>query len=637
MLDCGTAFSSQPGLPCPAVLIRTLSLVSALCCGLLLWSVLAANPVCAGVLMLIAGVAFADPAAGLMVVLALGPLATTAVSTLWGTPGDWAETVVLAAGLGWLLRQAVRGDRYRPAAGGQPAVVLACVGIASLGVQLAVLATRISPELLAADLVSSLHTYVPFRSESTLLVHPVALLLEGLLVFMVAATPRPADVNRRVLRMFALGACGAAVLNLTRLAGGALRSETPFATALQLARTVRISLPYPDVNAAGSYFILALFTAWGFLATAGLRARGAWAAAVAVLGGALWISGSRTALVAALLTAIALTALRTGRARRVWMLGAAATVAALLVAVFPFRIVDRTSLEAIGMRAEMARTAGRLLATEPLFGIGVGQFFERSGEFIRDPGVHAQYPHENAHNNFLQILAETGLVGMTVFLWLLAATGQAVVRSLRSGDHRAVLSGAAAGLCAFLLTCLAGHPLLMTEPALAFWGVLGAVVASSPPGATRVGVSSRVMSAMAAAAVVTLVVGLPFRIARATNAVELDHVGYRVTRWNFDRDGVRYRQMTSGATLFVPADAAVIELPYRLQWGHEPVTLRLDFRGRTADRLVVSDHAWRTYRLVVPEIRNDRRYLPLVLTVLQGDESAVLLGKMSVHDRKGVP
>jgi hypothetical protein len=144
------------------------------------------------------------------------------------------------------------------------------------------------------------------------------------------------------------------------------------------------------------------------------------------------------------------------------------------------------------------------------------------------------------------------------------------------------------------------------------------------------------MTATAAAALVILAVGLPFRIGRATNAVDLDHIGFRVTGWNFDRDGVRYRQMTSGATLFVPADAAVIELPYRLQWGRDPVTLQLDFRGRTADRLVVSDHNWRMYRLVVPETGNRRRYLPLELTVLEGDESAVLLGKMSVHERKGV-
>ena len=51
---------------------------------------------------------------------------------------------------------------------------------------------------------------------------------------------------------------------------------------------------------------------------------------------------------------------------------------------------------------------------------------------------------------------------------------------------------------------------------------------------------------------------------------------------------------------------------------------------------MVSDHEWRTYRLLVPEGANKRRYLPLGLTVLQGEPAAVLLGKISVHQQKGV-
>ncbi len=585
----------------------------------LLWSVVAANPLYGAVLVLLAAVACVDPAAGLMLVLGLTPVATTAVSTLGGSPGDWAESVALAAGLGWLLRQAVRDDCCRPAAAGWPALLLASVGAASLGVQMAVLATRISPSLLAADVAGTVHGYITTRNDSTLAIKPVALLLEGILVFVVAATPRSPEANRRVLRMFVFGACGAAALNLARLAGGALRSETPVAAAFQLARSVRISLPYPDVNAAGSYFLLALFAAWGLLTIAGTRARMAWVGAIALLGGALWISGSRAAVVSGLAIAIVLTALHTLHRRRYWMLGGAAAAAAVLVVVFPYPILDRTLIDALSIRAEMARTAFRLFSTEPLLGIGVGQFFERSGEFIRDPTVHALYSHENAHNNFLQVLAETGLVGFTAFVWLLAAAGRRIVEGwigVRPGSdpglgaNRAILPGAVSGLCAFLVTCLAGHPLLITEVALAFWGVLGVSVAAAPRLASQSSIPSR---SLAAAALVTLAIGLPFRVGRATNAVDLDHVGYGVTRWNFDRNGVRYRQISSRATLFVPSDATAIELPYRLRWGNTPVTIQLDFRGRTADRLVVADHDWRTYRLLVPE-GGTRRYLPLELT-----------------------
>ena len=50
---------------------RALSFVFALCCALLLWPAFAANPTCGVLLLLLAAVAFADPTAGVMVVLAV--------------------------------------------------------------------------------------------------------------------------------------------------------------------------------------------------------------------------------------------------------------------------------------------------------------------------------------------------------------------------------------------------------------------------------------------------------------------------------------------------------------------------------------------------------------------------------------
>ena len=108
-----------------------------------------------------------------------------------------------------------------------------------------------------------------------------------------------------------------------------------------------------------------------------------------VLGAALWISGSRAALVACLVTAIVVSALRAIKLRKYWTLGAVTTGAVVLFATFPYPLIDPRSLDAIAIRAEMSRAAFRMFSTEPLMGIGVGQFFERSGEFIRDPAVHA--------------------------------------------------------------------------------------------------------------------------------------------------------------------------------------------------------------------------------------------------------
>jgi O-antigen ligase len=58
-------------------------------------------------------------------------------------------------------------------------------------------------------------------------------------------------------------------------------------------------------------------------------------------------------------------------------------------------------------------TALQMFATHPLLGVGAGnyQFFDRSYEGQEAGGI--------AHNQFLTLAAETGLVGLALFLWLL--------------------------------------------------------------------------------------------------------------------------------------------------------------------------------------------------------------------------
>ncbi|MBV9623920.1 MAG: O-antigen ligase family protein [Acidobacteria bacterium] len=60
-------------------------------------------------------------------------------------------------------------------------------------------------------------------------------------------------------------------------------------------------------------------------------------------------------------------------------------------------------------------TALQLFATHPLLGVGAGnyQFFDRSYEGEAAGGI--------AHNQFLTVAAETGVVGLTMLLWLVVA------------------------------------------------------------------------------------------------------------------------------------------------------------------------------------------------------------------------
>ena len=65
---------------------------------------------------------------------------------------------------------------------------------------------------------------------------------------------------------------------------------------------------------------------------------------------------------------------------------------------------------AAAVRWELAQTSLRMTASRPSFGVGIGSFY-CAVRRIRSPELLRIFPpaiHENAHNNFLQILAELG-------------------------------------------------------------------------------------------------------------------------------------------------------------------------------------------------------------------------------------
>ena len=72
----------------------------------------------------------------------------------------------------------------------------------------------------------------------------------------------------------------------------------------------------------------------------------------------------------------------------------------------------------------MATVSWRLLARNPAFGVGIGQYYELSGDEMLHLPVGRIYIRQNAHNNFLQILAELGVVGFVCFAALLWMSGR---------------------------------------------------------------------------------------------------------------------------------------------------------------------------------------------------------------------
>jgi O-antigen ligase len=416
-----------------------------------------------------------------------------------------------------------------------------------------------------------------------------AMLLPQGVLLMLGVADVAAPVARRagVLRMMAVGAAVAALFNVLRIVTASLAREAPWAAFVEFATSLRVNVHHGDWNAAGSYFAMALFLAAGVAVRE--RRIGLPCALLAAAG--LWLSGSRTALAAAFLTAAAaaLLALRQRGHRRAALaiagLGIVAVGAALWILYPAGRNADASL--ALQIRMALARAALAMTADYPWFGIGLGRFFELSRPYTHLP---VYIVNENAHNNFLQVLAELGITGLVLFVGVLglalAGAGRAATRS-----EWAIF----AGPIVFLVTCLGGHPLLVAHAAYPFWMALGLASALSPIDGVP-----RAARAATAVLVVALTATLPFRAAAALRTADLAGTSAGLSRWQREPDGSRYRWAGGRSTFHVPASARWVRLSLQHgSSGPDTIEVRILLNGREADRVLLrKDEGWRSVRLV---------------------------------------
>ena len=70
--------------------------------------------------------------------------------------------------------------------------------------------------------------------------------------------------------------------------------------------------------------------------------------------------------------------------------------------------------DSVAERRELQEDALRMLASHPLFGVGPGQYMNFRHDTLVENGVHKKY--FPAHNTYLQIGAESGAIGLLLYL-----------------------------------------------------------------------------------------------------------------------------------------------------------------------------------------------------------------------------
>ena len=177
------------------------------------------------------------------------------------------------------------------------------------------------------------------------------------------------------------------------------------------------------------------------------------------------------------------------QSRRRWALriGAGLLIAGIGIALFlPREFKDDLRLGKkdwgnVTFRAEIWADTVGMIADRPVFGHGPNLYMRIFQGYHRKYLGRFEHWPTYAHNGFLQVTAETGLLGGGVFLFFLFVVFRRAFRTLRTlaqpPPDRAVLLGLYAGLTASLLHNLVDTDLHTLQLGILFWAVLGMMTA----------------------------------------------------------------------------------------------------------------------------------------------------------------
>jgi len=131
----------------------------------------------------------------------------------------------------------------------------------------------------------------------------------------------------------------------------------------------------------------------------------------------------------------------------------------------------------------------KMIEEAPLLGVGIGNYelvypLYRTVEEWR---LSSRFVVGEAHNDYLQMAAETGLLGLACFLWLLARLFQRASRLLKTGDEGWRRPGLAltGSLVALLIYAFFAFPLRNPTSSLHFWLFAGLLVAGEAAASNR--------------------------------------------------------------------------------------------------------------------------------------------------------
>jgi hypothetical protein len=191
-----------------------------------------------------------------------------------------------------------------------------------------------------------------------------------------------------------------------------------------------------------------------------------------------------------------------------------------------------------------------------VLGIGIGRYY-RMSMLALPPPLAWSYGQENAHDYFLQIAAELGIVGAAAFLWMMTAVLVPPLRSMWRNEARWSMTAFTVAAVAYLLTAVGGHPFLVAEAAIPFWIVLGILAGEQRTSTAQTALPRTVAIAIGC----VLLVAAPFHPGEPRLHLPPEQEGFGPVQT--DERGVAFREASDYASLFVEPNVRAVELSMR--------------------------------------------------------------------------
>jgi hypothetical protein len=256
----------------------------------------------------------------------------------------------------------------------------------------------------------------------------------------------------------------------------------------------------------------------------------------------------------------------------------------------------------VDIRIELWKRALGIISDFPITGSGIGTFY-RISPLYQDLNIGKYRDiYENAHNYFLQFASDLGLLALLVFVGVLFLTYRAGLTVLsENGESSAFVKGLLFGLSAYLITCLTGHPLLLSNQQFLFWFIVASIVI--PQGfinqralSDKVSPKPRMLFFLLAAMLVGAYV---YDLWGMTGKQQYEYGFYPYEVWG----GKRVRWTGKKTALRTVATGRLVAFdvwtsPYNI----DPKGLNL--------RIFVNKELWDEINLTKPETRNLKYYIP---------------------------